>query len=165
MDDIQAHDNSSPELIHVVSYSEACHLATPDIIDESIRITLHTLKEYRRAKQDGLFDDMSSNEEVAERERKLYRDSRQLIDFLEKNYPDLYSAEGFYKIFAAGFLPTPYLWKETEEFVHAVNWHSKSLHGSQLLINDFEKEMSMEERLELAAPNMKDAELLLKMRR
>jgi hypothetical protein len=165
MDDIRAHDNSSPELIHVVSYSEACHLATPDIIDESIRITLHTLKEYRRAKQDGLFDDMSSNEEVAERERKLYRDSRQLIDFLEKNYPDLYSAEGFYKIFAAGFLPTPYLWKETEEFVHAVNWHSKSLHGSQLLINDFEKEMSMEERLELAAPNMKDAELLLKMRR
>ena len=49
--------------------------------------------------------------------------------------------------------------------MHAVNWHSKSLHGSQLLINDFEKEMSMEERLELAAPNMKDAELLLKMRR
>ena len=162
MDDIEARNNSSPELIHVVSYSEASHLATPDVIDESIRITLHTLKEYRRAKQSGLFDDMSKNDEVSEREGKLYRDSRQLVDFLEKNYPDLYSAEGFYKIFAAGFLPTPYLWKETEEFVHAVSWRSKSLLGSQLLINDFDSEMSMDERLELAAANMKDAEILLK---
>ncbi|NLC39440.1 MAG: cobalamin-binding protein [Clostridiaceae bacterium] len=164
MDDIRAHDNSSPELVHVVSYSEASHLATPDIIDESIRITLHTLNEYRRAKQAGLVDDMSKNEEVAERERKLYRDSGRLIDFLEKTYPDLYSAEGFYKIFAAGFLPTPYLWKETEEFVHAVNWRSKSLHGSQVLISDTDNELSMDERLELAAANIKDAEMLLKMR-
>jgi hypothetical protein len=122
------------------------------------------LNEYRRAKKAGLVDDMSKNEEVAERERKLYRDSGQLIGFLEKTYPDLYSAEGFYKIFAAGFLPTPYLWKETEEFAHAINWRSKSLHGGQLLVSDTDNEISMDERLELAAANIRDAEKLLKMR-
>ncbi|MDD2427322.1 MAG: cobalamin-binding protein [Eubacteriales bacterium] len=164
MDDIEAHNDSSPELLHVVSYSEASHLATPDVIDESIKITLHTLKEYRRAKRRGLIDDMNKNEEATGRERKLYQSSKKLIDFLEKSYPDLYSAEGFYKIFAAGFLPTPYLWKETEEFVHAVNWRSKSLHGSQVLINDLEDEMSTDERLELAGANIRDAEFLLKRR-
>lgn len=164
MDDIEANNESSPELLHVVSYSEASHLATPDVIDESIKITLHTLKEYRRAKRLGLIDDMSKNVEANERERKLYQDSRQLIDFLEKSYPDLYSAEGFYKIFAAGFLPTPYLWKEKEEFVHAVKWRTKALHGSQVLINDLENQMTMDERLALASANLKDAEMLLKMR-
>src|SRR5699024_8870354 len=36
MDDIDPHNESSPSIIHVVSYSEASHLATPDIINESI---------------------------------------------------------------------------------------------------------------------------------
>ncbi|NLC25889.1 MAG: cobalamin-binding protein [Fastidiosipila sp.] len=164
MDDIEANNESSPELLHVVSYSEASHLATPEVIDESIKITLYTLKEYRRAKQRGLIDDMSRNTEALERERKLYLDSRQLIAYLENNYSDLYSAEGFYKVFAAGFLPTPYLWKETEEFIHAVNWRTKTLHGSQVLINDLEDEMTISERLELAGSNLRDAEMLLKMR-
>ncbi|HHU04499.1 MAG: hypothetical protein WCR98_01965 [Saccharofermentanales bacterium] len=164
MDDIEPHDTSSPELLHVVSYSEASHLATPAVIDESIKITLHTLNEYRRAKQRGLVDDMSKNEEAKQREIKLYRDSKQLIDYLEDNYPDLYSAEGFYKLFAAGFLPTPYLWKETDEFAHAVNWRTKSLHGSQVVINDSDAEMSMDERLALAGDKRKYAESLLAMR-
>lgn len=164
MDDIEANNESSPELLHVVSYSEASHLATPEVIDESIKITLYTLKEYRRAKQRGLIDNMSKNTEALERERKLYLDSRQLIAYLENNYSDLYSAEGFYKIFAAGFLPTPYLWKETEEFIHAVKWRTKALHGSQVLINDLEDEMTISERLELAGSNLRDAEMLLKMR-
>lgn len=164
MDDIEANNESSPELLHVVSYSEASHLATPEVIDESIKITLYTLKEYRRAKQRGLIDDMSRNTEALERERKLYLDSRQLIAYLENNYSDLYSAEGFYKVFAAGFLPTPYLWKETEEFIHAVKWRTKALHGSQVLINDLEDEMTISERLELAGSNLRDAEMLLKMR-
>lgn len=47
MDDIDPKNIYSPEIIHVVSYSEALYLATPDIIDESIKITRHALKEYR----------------------------------------------------------------------------------------------------------------------
>lgn len=34
MDDIDPKNIYSPEIIHVVSYSEALYLATPDIIDE-----------------------------------------------------------------------------------------------------------------------------------
>ena len=64
MDDIEANNSSSPEIIHVVSYSEASHLATPDIVNESIQITLHTIKEYRKARKQGLVDDMSQHEEV-----------------------------------------------------------------------------------------------------
>ncbi len=41
MDDIEPDNpNTSPEIIHVVSYSEAVRLATPDIIEDSIKITL-----------------------------------------------------------------------------------------------------------------------------
>ena len=36
MDDIEPNNCYSPEIIHVVSYSEALFLATPDIIDDSI---------------------------------------------------------------------------------------------------------------------------------
>ena len=50
MDDIDPKNIYSPEIIHVVSYSEALYLATPDIINESIKITRHALKEYRTQK-------------------------------------------------------------------------------------------------------------------
>ncbi len=44
MDDIDPHDETSPPIIHVVSYSEASHLATPDVINESIQITQYSLQ-------------------------------------------------------------------------------------------------------------------------
>ena len=40
MDDIEPNDDNSPEIIHVVSYSEAVRLATPDIINESIKSSI-----------------------------------------------------------------------------------------------------------------------------
>lgn len=161
MDDIESENNNSPELIHVVSYSEASHLATPDIINESIQITLYTLQKYRQAKQYGLVDKMSKNSEVIERETKLYQDAKQLINFLEKTITDLYSAEGFYTIFSAGFLPVPYLWNETEEFANAINWQTKSIRGAMTVIDKYDLPMSMDERIELARINLKDAERAL----
>jgi len=41
MDDIEPHDASSPPVVHVVSYSEASHLADAAVVDESIKITRH----------------------------------------------------------------------------------------------------------------------------
>ena len=161
MDDIESENNNSPELIHVVSYSEASHLATPDIINESIQITLYTLQKYRQAKQYGLVDKMSKNSEVIERETKLYQDAKQLINFLEKTITDLYSAEGFYTIFSAGFLPVPYLWNGTEEFAKAINWQTKSIRGAMTVIDKYDLPMSMDERIELARINLKDAERAL----
>ena len=52
MDDIDPKNIYSPEIIHVVSYSEALYLATPDIINESIKITRYALKEYRTQKME-----------------------------------------------------------------------------------------------------------------
>ena len=51
MDDIDPNNEMSPEIIHVVSYSEALFLATPDILNDSIRITRTALNEYRRLKK------------------------------------------------------------------------------------------------------------------
>ncbi|MCQ2512249.1 MAG: cobalamin-binding protein, partial [Lachnospiraceae bacterium] len=51
MDDIDPFNIYSPEIIHVVSYSEALYLATPDIINDSIKITRQALGEYRKLKQ------------------------------------------------------------------------------------------------------------------
>ncbi len=44
MDDIDPYNEMSPPIIHVVSYSEASHLATPEIINESIQITQYSLQ-------------------------------------------------------------------------------------------------------------------------
>src|SRR5699024_2569381 len=61
MDDIEPNNHRSPQIIHVVSYSEASHLATPEIINESIKITQHSLLEYRKLKRQGNAPDMSKN--------------------------------------------------------------------------------------------------------
>ncbi|NLJ94073.1 MAG: cobalamin-binding protein [Clostridiaceae bacterium] len=161
MDDIEANNSSSPEIIHVVSYSEASHLATPDIVNESIQITLHTIKEYRKARKQGLVDDMSQHEEINERANELYSASLQLINYLEKSIPNIYSAEGFYTIFAAGFLPVPYLWNETKEFSHAINWQTKSIQGAMTIVDQHGRPMSMDERIELASSNLNDANFAL----
>src|SRR5690606_31938017 len=110
MDDIDPHNEMSPPIIHVVSYSEASHLATPEIINESIKITQHSLQTYRELRRAGKIEDMSKNRDVEERMHELLDAARAVISGIESSVSNLYSAEGFYKIFAAGFLPVPYLW-------------------------------------------------------
>ena len=44
MDDIEPDNLTAQKIIHVVSYSEAVRLATPDIIEDSIKITLGAFK-------------------------------------------------------------------------------------------------------------------------
>ncbi len=72
MDDIEPNDISSPQIIHVFSYSEAYKLADPSVIEESIKIARYALQEYRRLKREGAIDDMSGNADVAAREQALY---------------------------------------------------------------------------------------------
>ena len=165
MDDIEPADMSCPSIIHVVSYSEASHLATPDIINESVQITLHTLKKYRLARHKGMIDDMTMNTEVLARERSLYNDAETMINTLEQMVPDLYSAEGFYKIFMAGYLPVPYLWDEAEEFRCARGFKTKSLRGASVVIDEYDRPIPIEERLSLAAKNLPDAEYYLRQQK
>ncbi|MGI6579587.1 MAG: cobalamin-binding protein [Saccharofermentanales bacterium] len=161
MDDIEPHNKKSPDVIHVVSYSEASHLATPDIINESIQITLHTIKKYREARTKGLIDDMSRNPEVKQREQELYANSRILLKTLEDNIRDLYTPEGFFLAFAAGFFPVPYLWGEQDKFSSAIDWQTKIIRGSMQVVDEKGVALDMSERMNQAIANLKHAQRLL----
>ncbi len=50
--------------------------------------------------------------------------------------PAPYTPEGLYKIFAAGYLPVPYLWACRDEFRHAVRWKTKMSRGSVRVVDD-----------------------------
>ncbi len=161
MDDIDPHDETSPPIIHVVSYSEASHLATPDVINESIQITQHALSTYRKLRREGKVDDMSHNAEVTERMNDLVQSARTIIQTIEKSIDNPYSAEGFYKLFAAGFLPVPYLWGEVDEFRHARNWTTQPVKGGVKVVDDKGKPMTAEHVAAIATKNLKDAEYRL----
>jgi hypothetical protein len=164
MEDIDPYNEMSPQIIHVVSYSEASHLATPEIINESIQITQHSLQKYREMRKQGKVDDMGRNSDVNERSAILYQSAKKIIQAIESNIDNPYSAEGFYKIFAAGFLPVPYLWSEIEEFKHAKNWKTKPIRGSIKVVDENNKIMDTERIIEIANSNLKDAEYNLRQR-
>lgn len=164
MDDIEPNNPKSPEIIHVVSYSEALHLATPDVINESIKITQQSLIEYRKLKKQGNIIDTNQSNEVDKRSRELLESAKSIINVIETIINDPYSAEGFYTIFAAGFLPVPYLWGETEEFSHAKNWKTKPEHGSVKLADEDGKVLKTDKVIDIAISNIKYAEYGLKQR-
>lgn len=164
MDDIDPYNEMSPPIIHVVSYSEASHLATPEIINESIQITQYALQKYREMKRQGKTEDMGKNADVKERSAELYQSAMKRIAAIEGNIENPYSAEGFYKIFAAGFLPVPYLWGEIDEFKHAKNWRTKLVRGSIKLVDENNKVMRTERMIQIAKNNLEDAKQNLEER-
>jgi hypothetical protein len=135
MDDIEPRDSGSPPVIHVVSYSEASHLADPAVVDESIRITRCALEEYRRLRARGLVDDMTNHPEVASRTAELREETRAVINAIESNVPAPYSPAGLYAILARGFLAVPYLWECKDEFNRAIRWQTKLVHGSVKIVD------------------------------
>lgn len=164
MDDIDPKNEKSPPIIHVVSYSEASHLATPEIINESIQITQYSLQKYRELRRQGKIADMGRNQDVAARETELYHSAKEVISAIETLVKNPYSAEGFYKIFAAGFLPVPYLWNETDEFRHAKNWRTKPVKGGVRVVDNNGKALKANQLIEIAKSNLADAEYNLKHR-
>ncbi|NLJ80773.1 MAG: cobalamin-binding protein [Firmicutes bacterium] len=164
MDDLDPWDEFSPPLIHVVSYSEGVHLATPPVINESIQITQQALKEYRELRKKGEIEDMDKNPGVQERQAELVQTAGQVISALEKQVPRLYSAEGFYKIFVAGFLPTPYLWNQAEEYRQARKWRTKPHRGGIILVDQTGRPVDVETRINDALGRLKFAEYALAQR-
>lgn len=157
MDDIDPHNEASPPIIHVVSYSEASHLATPEIVNESIKITQHSLQTYRKLRRAGKIEDMSRNREVDERKQELLESARTIISGIEGSVPNPYSAEGFYTIFKAGFLPVPYLWGQTEEFKHAKHWKTKPVKGAVKLVDENGKFITSGQVVEYAKQWIKES--------
>jgi len=151
MDDIEPDDPTSPPMIHVVSYSEASHLADPPVINESIRITRHALVEYRRQKKNGNVENMSHNQEVQQRADHLFAEAQTLIKAMESAISDLYSPEGFYRVFQEGFLPVPYLWECRREFEKAVRWRTKALDGGVSLVDEDDRVITAAMRANIIA--------------
>jgi len=129
MDDIEPFNSQSPDIIHVVSCSEGNDLATPEIIDESIKITLFSLNKYREYRKKGWIDNMGENPYVNNRMHRLISEAKIVINTIENNIKDTYTPQGFYDIFKMGFLPVPQLMYCREEFPETVKWNTKLRNG------------------------------------
>lgn len=147
MDDIEPDNLASPQVIHVVSYSEASHLADPAVVNESIQITRHAITEWRRLRKKGDVADMSKHKEVLARTESLAADAREVLVRIESIIPQPYTADGLYQIFAAGFLPVPYLWECREEFHRATAWRTRVIRGAVEVVDDDGRPMKIEDRM------------------
>jgi hypothetical protein len=150
MDDIEPRDRSSPQVIHVVSYSEGYALADPGVIDESIRITRFALERYRALKKAGEISDMTSNLAVVSRTSSLVRDAKAAVEAIESAIPDPYSPEGLYEIMKAGFFATPYLYECRDEFPEAARWKTRCVNGAIEAVDDKGEPIDAALRIEAA---------------
>jgi len=147
MDDIEPSNINSPDIIHVVSYCEAFKLATPEIINESIQITINSILEYRKQKKSGLIDNMINNTEVNERTNELVKEVKSIVNLIEKYIPNPYSAQGLYSIFKKGIMPVPFLWEGREEFSEAVKWNTSLVNGSVEVIDEIGNPINPSQRV------------------
>lgn len=148
MDDIDPQNSLSPDIIHVVSYSEALQLATPEIITDSIKITLETLKRYRALKHSNNAYDINGDSNLKERESELFEEAASAIEKLEKNIPLLYTPEGFYKVFVNGFFPLPYLFDSNNEYPYVTNWRTVYRNGGIVVIDQNRNKIPTSKRYE-----------------
>jgi hypothetical protein len=159
MDDIEPDDPNSPPIIHVVSYSEASHLANPPIVNESIRIVRAALHAYRHQRQRGQGLDRGTSAEVAERTEALYRDAEAVLQVIHREFPDPYNAEDLYRVFAAGFLPVPYLWECRDEFAAATLWKTDIKGGGVKVVDEQGEPVLAAKRAEEAVTNVPNIQL------
>ena len=160
MDDIDPYNLYNPEIIHVVSYSEALYLATPEIINDSIKITRTALREYRKRKKELRIIEQAE-EKIAARMRQLEMDVRRILNAMETYIPNLYTAKGLYIAFVAGWLPVPQLWSESEEFKMAKQWQVQ-IHDGGLEVVDKGIIMSCDRRINKCVSNIVQAEYIFK---
>ena len=112
-------------------------------------------------REKGDVPDMRRNRFVNDRAESLYHDAKFLVEAIERDLDHPYSPEGFYKIFAAGFLPVPYLWEGREEFAAAVNWKTRLVNGGMVVVDDSGNPVSLKYRGEISAYNLKKVRLPL----
>ncbi|HHF42749.1 MAG: cobalamin-binding protein [Candidatus Aminicenantes bacterium] len=148
MQDMEPDNPTSPEIIHVVSYSEAQFLATPEIINESIQITRAALQYYPEFKdKEGLVEIILSPN-LQEETEAFFQEARLFIQEIEKSIPDLYTPEGLFQAFRQGYFPVPYLWGKRQEFPLAVNWTTRLIDGGIFVVDERGEKMTLKQRLE-----------------
>lgn len=148
MDDVEVDKGKSPEIIHVVSYSEAQFLADPEIVNESVQITKAALKYYPEFRNKNFIPDIIQSQELSEAADELWEDARTLVEDMEKSTENLYTSEGLYKVFKMGYFPVPYLWEGRDEFSRAVDWKTKIIDGGVYVIDERGRRMGIRDRIE-----------------
>jgi hypothetical protein len=154
MDDIEPDSETSPQIIHVVSYSEGVRLADPEVVEESVRITRYALSEYRQLKKRGDMPEYGKLPIVEARTKHLYDEARRMIDFIEATIPDTYSPRGLYAMMKGGVFPLPWLSACREEFEEAVNQPVLFMHGGVQTVDLEGKPLSVRQRLFTIARNL-----------
>ena len=154
MDDIEPGDPGSPPIIHVVSHSEAISLADPPVIHDSIRIVRGALDDYRGLKSRSGEHVFGLDPVVERKTAELLDGARAVLSVIEREIPDPYCVDGLYRVFAAGFLPVPYLWEETDEFRHALEWKTGMHDGGVWVLDAKGQPVSPAERAEVAASRL-----------
>jgi hypothetical protein len=162
MDDIEPNDSFSPPLVHVVSYSEALYLATPEVIHESIQITHAAIQKYRQMKTSHQIDTQCYEPEIQAKTNHFVKEAQIILDSIDQTVHEPYSAQGLYDIFAFGYLPTPYLWGNQEQFPHATHYKSTYHEGSTILIDEEGKKIDAQMRIRYAQFNALKAYQALK---
>jgi len=137
----------SPDIIHVVSYSEAVELADPAIINDSILITLNSLREYRRIKDQLGARLYVQTEEIETKVNALLNEAKILINHLEESIPSLYSSIGLLQVFTKGYFPVPFLSNCREIYTNATNWTTKNIKGQTCVINESQQKLSIRQRI------------------
>lgn len=155
MDDIEAHKSNSPEIIHVVSYSEALFLANPTIINESVQITQAALNHYREYKLKHPDFLLEFEKEIQSKTYELIEEANILLNSIEKLIDKPYSAQGLYDIFAYGYLQTPYLWANKEDFPNATYFRTKYHNGSTILVNHKQERIDAKKLVDFVQSNIK----------
>lgn len=155
MDDIEPGDASSPQIIHVVSFSEGYALADPGVVNESIQITRQALQAYRSLREAGAVPDMSAHEAVLARTSTLIRDAKAAIAAIESAIPDPYSPKGLYEIFASGFFAVPDLAECRDEFAEAVKRKTRCVNGAIEVVDERGMPLPARDRIAEAAETAK----------
>jgi len=158
MCDVEPETTGSPEIVHVVSYSEGSFLATPEVVNDSIRITEVALRSYPGYRERNDLHDLIRGREIMEMEEELYRDCCELLGDIERTIPDVYSPAGFYQVLKRGYLPVPDLWEVRQELQDAVDWRTKPIEGGIYIVDPNGEIMSTDRRLERIAKAGDEAE-------
>ena len=148
MDDVEVEKEESPEIIHVVSFSEAQFLADPDVVNQSVQITKAALKHYPEFRRKNFIPDITQSQELSEAVDELWEDARILVEDMEKSIEDLYTSEGLYEVFKMGYFPVPYLWEGRDEFSRAVDWKTKIIDGGVYVVDERGKKLGIRDRIE-----------------
>ena len=74
--------------------------------------------------------------ELKERCEDLYQEAKEAILLLEKAIPNLYTAEGLYKVFKEGFFPVPYMLDPLNKYSKATQWNTAIKNGGIRVVDE-----------------------------